>query len=138
MGTISALVLTEIVPTLLLGPIAGVLIDRFNRKRVLIAVDLARAVLVLILAFTSVLWGVYLLAALLAVGSTLFNPTLQAVIPSLLSEEERLAANSVAWSSGRLVQIIGASLAGALQISPRKRRNSRRWRGRRESCLTRQ
>ena len=111
---VSALVLTEIMPTLLLGPIAGVLIDRFNRKRVLIAVDLARAVLVLILAFTSVLWGVYLLAALLAVGSTLFNPTLQAVIPSLLSEEERLAANSVAWSSGRLVQIIGASLAGGL------------------------
>jgi uncharacterized membrane protein len=48
------------------------------------------------------------------VGSTLFTPALQAVIPALLNEEERLAANSVAWSSGRLVQIIGASLAGGL------------------------
>jgi len=48
------------------------------------------------------------------VGSTVFNPALQAVIPSLLTDEERLAANSVAWSSGRLVQIIGASVAGGL------------------------
>jgi MFS family permease len=63
---------------------------------------------------THVLWAVYLLAALLAVGATLFNPALQAVIPALLDEQERLAANSVAWSSGRLVQIIGASLAGGL------------------------
>ncbi len=111
---VSALVLAEIVPTLLLGPIAGVVIDRFDRRRVLIAVDSLRAVLVLALALTHALWAVYVLAALLAVGSTLFNPALQAVIPSLLTDEERLAANSVAWSSGRLVQIIGASGAGGL------------------------
>jgi MFS family permease len=111
---VSALVLTEIVPTLLLGPVAGVVIDRFDRQRVLIVVDSLRAVLVLVLALTHVLWTVYLLAALLAVGSTLFNPALQAVIPALLTDEERLAANSVAWSSGRLVQIIGASVAGGL------------------------
>jgi len=111
---VSALVLAEIVPTLLLGPIAGVVIDRFDRRRVLIAVDSLRAVLVLVLALTHVLWAVYALAALLAVGSTLFNPALQAVIPALLTDEERLAANSVAWSSGRLVQIVGASIAGGL------------------------
>ncbi len=111
---VSALVLTEIVPTLLLGPVAGVVIDRFDRQRVLIVVDSLRAVLVLALALTHALWGVYLLAALLAVGSTLFNPALQAVIPALLDDEELLAANSVAWSSGRLVQIVGASVAGGL------------------------
>ncbi len=111
---VSALVLTEIVPTLLLGPVAGMVIDRFDRQRVLIVVDSLRAVLVLALALTHVLWAVYLLAALLAVGSTLFNPALQAVIPALLDEEDLLAANSVAWSSGRLVQIVGASVAGGL------------------------
>ncbi len=72
---VSALVLTEIVPTLLLGPVAGIVIDRFDRQRVLIVVDSLRAVLVLALALTHVLWAVYLLAALLAVGSTLFNTT---------------------------------------------------------------
>jgi MFS family permease len=111
---VSALVLTEIVPTLLLGPVAGVVIDRFDRQRLLIAVEGLRALLVVLLALTHVLWAVYMLAALLAVGSTVFNPALQAVIPALLSEDERLAANSVAWSSGRLVQIVGASAACAL------------------------
>ncbi len=111
---VSALVLAEIVPTLLLGPLAGVVIDRLDRRRLLIAVDGVRALLVLLLALTHALWAVYALAALLAVGSTLFNPALQAVIPALLTDEERLAANSVAWSSGRLVQIIGASVAGGL------------------------
>src|SRR5919201_1184011 len=52
--------------------------------------------------------------ALLTAASTLFNPALQAVLPTLLSEKERLAANSVAWSSGRLMQIVGASVAGGL------------------------
>src|SRR5437763_1222744 len=105
---VSALVVAEIVPTLLLGPVAGVVIDRVDRKRLLIAADLVRAALIVALAFTPVVWGVYAIAALLAAASTVFNPALQAVIPALLSEEERLAANSLAWSSGRLVQIVGA------------------------------
>src|SRR2546430_6782707 len=108
---VSALVVAEIVPTLLLGPLAGVLIDRFDRKRLLIAADLVRAGLILALAVTHVLWGVYVIAALLTAASTLFNPALQAVVPALLSEEERLAAHSVAWSSGRLVPIVRASVA---------------------------
>src|SRR2546429_5540880 len=62
---VSALVLAEIMPTLLLGPVAGVLIDRFDRKRLLIAADLVRAGLILALAVTHVLWGVYVIAALL-------------------------------------------------------------------------
>ena len=111
---VSALVVAEIVPTLLLGPVAGVLIDRFDRKRLLIAADLVRAALIVALALTHIVWGVYAIAALLAAASALFNPTLVAVMPALLSEEERLAANSMAWSSGRLVQIVGASVAGGL------------------------
>ena len=111
---VSGLVVFEIVPTLLLGPLAGVLIDRFDRQRLLIATDLMRALLILALAVTHVVWGVYAISALLAAASTLFNPALQVIMPALLSDEERLAANSVAWSSGRLVQIIGASVAGGL------------------------
>ena len=102
---VSALVVTEIVPTLLLGPVTGVLIDRFDRKHLLIAVDLARAGLVLTVAVTHALWAVYALAALLGVGSTLFNPALQAAIPVLLDDKERLAANSLAWSTGHPVRL---------------------------------
>jgi MFS family permease len=97
-----------------LGPVAGVVIDRFSRKAVLIGADLFRAALVLTLLWPQGAWHAYLVAAGLAAGNTFFNPTVQAVIPVLTTEEQRLAANSVAWSSGRLVQILASAVAGGL------------------------
>ena len=111
---IAALVAAEIVPVLLLGPVAGVIIDRFSRKRVLIAADLVRAALALSLVWPQGVWHPYLVAAGLSAGSTFFNPTVQAVIPVLTTEEQRLAANSVSWSSGRFVQIVASAVAGGL------------------------
>jgi MFS family permease len=111
---VAALVAAEIVPVLLLGPIAGVIIDRFSRKGVLIASDLVRAALVLSLVWPQGAWHAYLVAACLAAGNTFFNPTVQAVIPALTTEEQRLAANSVAWSTGRLLQILASAVSGGL------------------------
>nr|MBA2463350.1 MFS transporter [Nocardioidaceae bacterium] len=113
-GAVALLVAAEVVPVLLLAPVAGVVIDRFDRKGVLVASDLARAVLALSLAWPQGAWHAYAVAAGLAAGNTFFNPTVQAVIPVITTPEQRLAANSVAWSSGRLVQIAGAAVAGGI------------------------
>ena len=111
---VAGVVAAEIVPVLLLGPVAGVIIDRFNRKAVLIGSDLFRALLVLSLIWPQGVGHAYLVAAGLAAGNTFFGPTVQAVIPSLTTPDQRLAANSVAWSTGRLVQILASALAGGL------------------------
>jgi MFS family permease len=111
---VAALVAAEILPVLVLGPVAGVVIDRFNRKAVLIGSDLIRAFLVLTLLWPQGAWHAYLVAAGLAAGNAFFNPTVQAVIPALTTEEQRLAANSVSWSTGRLVQILASAVAGGL------------------------
>lgn len=111
---VAGLVAAEVLPVLLLGPVAGVIIDRFSRKGVLIAADLFRALLVLTLLWPQGAWHAYVVAAGLAAGNTFFNPTVQAVIPELTTEEQRLAANSVAWSTGRLVQILASAVAGGL------------------------
>ncbi len=111
---VAGVVAAEIVPVLLLGPVAGVVIDRFSRKAVLVGSDLTRALLVLSLIWPQGAWHAYLVAAGLAAGTTFFNPTVQAVIPALTTEGQRLAANSVAWSTGRLVQILASALAGGL------------------------
>lgn len=111
---VAVLVAAEVLPVLLLGPIAGVIIDRFSRKRVLIGSDLIRAALVASLIWPQNAWHAYLVAAGLAAGATFFNPTVQAVIPVVTTEEQRLAANSVAWSTGRLVQILAAAVVGGL------------------------
>ena len=111
---VAVLVVAEILPVLLLGPAAGVVIDRFDRKRVLVAADLGRAALVLSLLWPQGAWHAYLVAAGLSAGNTFFNPTAQAIIPDITTEEQRLAANSVAWSTGRLVQIVASLVGGGL------------------------
>lgn len=113
-AAVALLVVAEVVPVLLLGPVAGVVIDRFSRKSVLIGADLVRALLALSLVWPQGAWHAYLVAAGIAAGNTFFNPTVQAVIPELTTEEQRLAANSVSWTTGRLVQIIASALAGGL------------------------
>ncbi|GAC1392045.1 MAG: hypothetical protein NVS4B11_07830 [Ktedonobacteraceae bacterium] len=58
--------------------------------------------------------AIYAIAVLIAVATTFFRPTVQAVIPALVQEEELLTVNSVAWSTEQLVQIIGSAVAGGL------------------------
>jgi MFS family permease len=111
---VAGLVAAEVVPVLVLGPIAGVIIDRFSRKSVLVAADLSRAILALSLLWPQGTWHAYLVAAGMAAGNTFFNPSMQAVIPVLTTEEQRLAANSVGWSTGRLVQVLGSAVVGGL------------------------
>src|SRR5215208_686835 len=113
---VSGLVAAEIVPVLLLGPVAGVIIDRFSRKAVLIGSDLARAALVLSLVWPQGVWHAYVVAAGLAASNSFFNPTVQAVIPAITTPDQRLAANSVAWSTGRLVQIVASAVAGGIIV----------------------
>lgn len=111
---VAGTVLFEIVPVILLAPVAGVLIDRLPRKLVLVAADLVRAVAVLGLLFTTELWQIYAMVALLTSAGVFFNPAVNATLPTLLDEKDLLAANSIAWSTGRFVQIIGAAVAGGV------------------------
>lgn len=111
---VSTVVVFEIVPVLLVGPFAGVIIDRFPRKTILIAADLARALLMLGLIAASETWHVYVLAALLVTATLFFNPTVQATLPAIVDEDALLAANSVSWSTGRLVQIVASGIGGGL------------------------
>ena len=111
---VAGLVAAEVLPALILGPVAGVVIDRMSRKAVLIGSDLFRAALVITLIWPQGVWHAYAVAAGLAAGNTFFNPTVQAVIPVLTTEEQRLAANSFGWSTGRLVQILASAVAGGI------------------------
>ena len=111
---VSLTVILEIVPVLLLAPIAGVIIDRFPRKAILVISDLTRAGLIGLLIFANQTWQIYLLVACMTAVSVFFNPTLQAIIPNVVEGDALLAANSVAWSTTQLVQIIASALAGGL------------------------
>ncbi len=101
-------------PNLLFGPLAGVLVDRWDQKRVLIVSDLLRAGIVLLIP-ASVSFNVvlaYPLVFLLTTVSIFFRPARTAVIPRVVREDELVTANSATWMSETLADVIGYPLAG--------------------------
>lgn len=112
---ISAVVFAEIVPVLLLAPLAGTLVDRLPRVQVMIAADLLRAVLATALVFLGGnVVAVFAIAFGLSVGAVLFNPTASSVLPALVTDRELVAANSGIWTAAVLSQIAFAPVAGIL------------------------
>jgi MFS family permease len=111
---VAGAVLFEVVPIIVMAPVAGVVIDRLPRQAVLVISDLVRAMLVLALLLTTELWQIYTIIALLTAAGAFFSPAVNATLPTLLAAEDLLAANSISWSTGRLVQILGAALAAGV------------------------
>ena len=114
---VSAVVLAEIVPVLLLAPLAGSLVDRLPRVRVMIAADLARVVLAAVLA----IWHdhaavAYAVAFGLSAGQVFFSPAAQSLLPSVVRDDELVAANSGIWTAAVSTQIAVAPLAALLPI----------------------
>lgn len=113
---VSGFLLARFIPSLIIGPFAGTLIDRFNRKNLLIASDVSRALVVLLLLFATgpdTLWLIYLLTFIQFSLSTVFEPGRNAIMPSLLHKEDLVLANtlgSVTWS----VMLAGGAIIGGL------------------------
>lgn len=104
-------------PRVLLGSVAGVFVDRWNRKRTMIAADMLRAALILtLLTVHSVhwLWLVYLVAFTQAVVAQFFIPAKNAVIPLLVGERDLIPANSLNALSENLTRLTAPALGGAL------------------------
>jgi len=108
--------IAKAVPTVMFGLVAGALVDRFNRQRVMILADISRAVLTLTIPFLAVTWlpGVFIVVFMVAAASTLFNPAKQAILPSLVPAEFLLKANSLISASEKTMELLGFSLAGVI------------------------
>lgn len=114
---VSGAVVMEILPVLVLGFVAGSVIDRLPRRRVMIAADLGRAVIAALLATSpNHLWTLYLAAFGMSALSVFFNPAAASVIPDLVDGDELIGANSALWSAAVLSQIILAPVAGAVVV----------------------
>ncbi|WP_203625303.1 MFS transporter [Streptomyces sp. SID9913] len=115
---VGMVVAAEIVPVLLLAPIAGAVADRLSPLRVMICADLVRAVLVALLPLVSGHIGaVYAIAFGLSSASVFFNPATGTVLPRLVAERELVAANSGIWTAAVLSQIALAPAAGLLVVA---------------------
>jgi MFS family permease len=106
--------LSATLPNLLLGPIAGTFVDRWEHKRVMVASDLIRAALVLAIPFAAVanVWLVYPLVFAITAVSLFFRPAKTAFIPRIVREDDVMAASSATWTADTLADILGFPLAG--------------------------
>jgi len=92
---VSGVMAARVIPSLLLAPVAGVFVDRWDRKRVLIATHVGRALIMALIPFTDELLSLILATLFIEVLSSLFAPAKDAVFPTLVRREQLMAANQV-------------------------------------------
>jgi MFS family permease len=109
--------MAQILPPLLLGSVAGVFVDRWDRRRTMIIADLARALLLLLLLTVHTradLPRVYIVAFLLAAITQFFGPAKGALIPRLVGTAHLVRANALNALGDNIPRLVGPALGGVL------------------------
>jgi MFS family permease len=112
---VSGVMLARAIPAMVAGPIAGVLLDRFDRKKIMIASDLIRAAVALAFVLTIGQprpWLLYVLSAALMFASPFFTSGRAAILPTIANSEELHTANSLTQTTGWATLTAGTLLAG--------------------------
>jgi dTMP kinase len=120
---VAGLMIAKIIPSLLGGSVLGVLVDRFDRKRLMVACDLINGVLCLGLvsatAASAVPAGValaliYSITFLMEIANLLFVPAKNALIPMIVEERDLAAANGLSYTTQQVSMIVGLVASGAI------------------------
>jgi MFS family permease len=108
----------EVVPLLVVSPVAGVFVDRWPRRRIMVGVDVMRAGCVCALMLVSSrgqMWLVLLAVFVESCGSAFFDPACAGLVPAVVGRGQDLAvANGWSAFSAGVVRLVGAPLGGAL------------------------
>jgi MFS family permease len=111
---VSALLIVEFLPIVVIGLAAGPLIDRLPRRSILIGSDLARAAVFGALPFAGSALGIVLLALVAGIATSFFRPAQYAALPNLVSDRELANANGLLQSAENVTWALGSLAGGAL------------------------
>jgi MFS family permease len=106
-----------IIPVFVIGPVAGVYADRWDRKRTMIISDVLRGALVLLIpvfVHLDMMIPVYALVFLIFSATRFFLPSKMSFIPSIVSEEKLMVANALANTTRMIATVLGFALAGLI------------------------
>ena len=117
-SAVSLAVAATFVGNLLVSLWAGVLVDWFDRKRILVISDFARAILVaLIPALMNIsIWFVYADLVLISVATAFFRPSMFAVVPTIVTHNDILPANSFFFAMDTGTEVVGPAIAGLFAL----------------------
>lgn len=107
--------IAKMLPAAIASPVAGLLVDRFDRRRLMIISDVVRAVIVAGLIYADQISSVglvYLLTVCQVIVSAVFQPAQSAALPNVTTREELLTANTLMAASWSVMLALGAALGG--------------------------
>jgi len=113
---VAGILIARAIPMMLAGPLAGVLLDRMDRRKIMIASDLVRAVIAVAFVFgipAGRTWLLYVLSAMLMFASPFFTAGRSAILPAIATEGELHTANSLTQMTRWTAQTVGSFLGGA-------------------------
>lgn len=113
--SVGLIMVARFLPTVVLGPLSGVIADRFSRRAIMIWSDIIRAIVVLGFLFVrrpDQMWLVYVLTIMQLAFSAFFEPAKTAAIPSIVSDRELVPANAIAAVTWSVMLTLGAALGG--------------------------
>ncbi|MBI5280604.1 MAG: MFS transporter [Candidatus Solibacter usitatus] len=114
-AAVGAVMIARVLPAIVAGPVAGVVLDRMDRRKVMIASDVLRAVValahILLLTYRET-WLLYALSGLLMFASPFFNSGRSAILPRIASQDELHTANALTQTTSWLTLSIGTMLGG--------------------------
>lgn len=111
---VSFIILCLAVPMALLGPVAGIVADRLSRKTIMIASDVIRAGLILILTIASELWMVYVILFATGLFSAVFIPAKNGKLKEVVPEEDMKGAMSITSMIDSSTKVLGPLISGVL------------------------
>ena len=111
---ISILMLAKFLPAVLLGFLAGIIIDRLDRKRTLIVCDICRAGVVILFAFSNTLLMIIILVFIIETFTIIYGPAKDASIPDLVEPEQLANANSLNQLTLFASMAFGTAIAGTI------------------------
>src|SRR5579871_5565770 len=111
---IAGVTLAFLLPLILIGPVAGVFVDRWNPRRTMILSDVVRGGLILLLAWSTKLGQIYGVCIALSCVSSFFLPAQSVTMPLIVRREGLVAASSLMQQSVQIARIISPALASGL------------------------
>src|SRR4051794_36855177 len=119
-AAVSLVMTTRVLPGFLLGTVGGVIIDRFDRRKVMVVCDIGRASLLVLLPFVDNLGGLLLISLGLEILTLLWGPAQAATVPNIVDDEHLSAANSLSLAASfgtfPVAAIIFSLLAGVATV----------------------
>lgn len=94
-AAVSLVMSARLIPGFFVAPVAGVLVDRWDRKKVMVACDITRAAALFTLPFIETIWGLVVVSLVLEIATLLWSPAKEASVPNLVPKEHLTTANSL-------------------------------------------